>query len=238
MTRKFWIVLALAALMAALCLGAGAESGGKCGETVFWSLSADGKTLTILGSGEMADYDMPDDVPWHGECAGITRAVVGEGITRIGNLAFVECGSMTGVSLPDSLTAIGDHAFDYCYDLEEVSLPGSLTDIGACAFRFCESLTEILFPEGLTELGPQAFAHCTALKAIHLPESVAHVSYLAFGDCQALTVAAVLNPEAKIGDGDLDVFIGCPAGLVLRGQAGSTLEAYAAAAGIAFEALD
>lgn len=113
-----------------------------------------------------------------------------------------------------------------------------MTEIGACAFRFCQSLKEILFPEGLTELGPQAFAHCKTLTAIDLPESVAHVSYLAFGDCQALTSAAVLNPEAAIGDGDLDVFIGCPAGLVLRGHGGSTLEAYAAAAGLAFEALD
>ena len=238
MTRKLWMVLALAVLLAALCAGAGAESGGQCGDTVFWSLSADGKTLTILGTGAMADYDMPEDVPWHGACAGITRAVVGEGVTRIGSLALVECGSMTAVSLPDSLTAIGDHAFDYCPALADVPLPGGLTEIGACAFRFCQSLTEILFPEGLTELGPQAFAHCTALKAIDLPESVAHVSYLAFGDCPALTSAVIRNPEAKIGDGDLDVFIGCQAGLVLRGQAGSTLEAYAAAAGIAFEALD
>lgn len=103
MKRKLWSLLVLAVLLGALCVGAGAESGGQCGENVFWSLSADRKTLTILGTGPMADYDMPDDVPWHGACAGITRAVVGEGVTRIGSLAFIECGSMTAVSLPDSL---------------------------------------------------------------------------------------------------------------------------------------
>ena len=56
MKRKWWIILALAALIAALGVGADAESGGQCGENVFWSLSSDGKTLTILGTGAMADY--------------------------------------------------------------------------------------------------------------------------------------------------------------------------------------
>ena len=238
MNKRFWMLLALAALLTALCIVAAAESGGQCGENVFWMLSGDGKTLTILGTGEMADYAEPDEVPWHSECESITRAVLGEGVTRIGNLAFVECRNMTGVSLPDSLTAIGNHAFDYCPALADVPLPGNLTEIGACAFRFCSSLKEIIFPEGLKELGLQAFAHCTALTAVDLPESVDHVSYLAFGDCAALSSAVLRNPDAKIGDGDLDVFIDCPAGLVLRGLAGSTLEAYAAAAGIAFEVLE
>ncbi len=238
MNKRFWMLLAVAVLLTALCIGAAAENGGQCGENVFWMLSGDGKTLTILGTGEMADYDEPDEVPWHSECDSITRAVVGEGISRIGNLAFIECRSMTGVSLPDSLTAIGQHAFDYCTGLTEVSLPGGLTEIDACAFRFCGSLKEILFPVGLKELGTQAFAHCTGLTAVDLPESVDHVSYLAFGDCAALSSVVLRNPNAKIGDGDLDVFIDCPAGLVLRGLAGSTLEAYAAAAGIAFEVLD
>ena len=83
---------------------------GECGENVNWSLSADG-TLTISGTGEMKDYGAPNSAhssttggptPWRKTYNHlIKRIVVEEGITRIGNGAFV-CGvsSEAGPHLP------------------------------------------------------------------------------------------------------------------------------------------
>ena len=42
---------------------------------------------------------------------GVTEVVIPDGVTSIGNWAFIGCSSLTSVTIPDSVTSIGDSAF-------------------------------------------------------------------------------------------------------------------------------
>lgn len=195
-----------------------------CGKDLTWKLEEDG-TLRISGTGGMDDYVQvrrePDkdgktrygsSAPWS-ENEGITRVVVGEGVTSIGAYAFEGCG-MKEVSLPATLTVVGQSAFEYCEKLETVELPDTVTEIGmfafngctgltgirlpaslasvaAAAFDTCTALTEIVLPEGVTDIGMYAFHNCVALKTVTLPASLTMIAEYAFDGCQALKTIIV-----------------------------------------------
>ena len=56
-----------------------------------------------------------------------------EGLTSIGDHAFLGCTGLTSVTFPEGLTNIGDRAFDNCTALVSVTVPDS-TQLGSCAF--------------------------------------------------------------------------------------------------------
>ena len=99
---------------------------GKCGETVNWSFYSDG-LLKISGKGAMDSYykanekSVPQDndvvTPWFKYNNQITRIVVEEGVTEIGDSAFAQCANVESISLPDSLTSVGAF-FIGRYDVE------------------------------------------------------------------------------------------------------------------------
>ena len=64
---------------------------------------------------------------------GVVHAIVAEGTTEIGELAFWACSSLASVTIPGSVTAIGDCAFLECSSLASVSLPAATT-LGSDAF--------------------------------------------------------------------------------------------------------
>ena len=101
-------VLLLSAAPAAFADG---ESG-SLGSNLQWSFS-DG-TLTITGSGDMADIAETERAPWYELRNEIYRVILPEGLTSIGNLAFYECEKLQTVVIPDSVTRIGNFAFAYC----------------------------------------------------------------------------------------------------------------------------
>ena len=112
-------------------------------------LSADGKTVTGVKS-------------WYKNS--LESIVIPNGVTSIGERAFLYCENLKTVTLPDSVTEIGDMAFSYCHALREVSLPKRLTKIGGGAFMMCSSLQTIKIPDSVTEIGVAAFLDCRALK--------------------------------------------------------------------------
>ena len=89
---------------------------GPCGDSVNWRLTENG-ALVILGSGDMWDYTVQNAPKWMSSYARqITRIVVMEGVTGIGEKAF-----FTGpyqirpeeILLPQSLKKIGNFAFPF-----------------------------------------------------------------------------------------------------------------------------
>lgn len=70
-------------------------------------------TLTITGQGAMADYANPEDAPWHNQRSEITKIVIEDGITHIGNLAFYGLTNATEAQVPSSVESIGLCAFSY-----------------------------------------------------------------------------------------------------------------------------
>ena len=96
------------------------DSAGTCGDNLTWRLS--NGTLTISGTGAMADYSSYTDVPWYDYHSFIKSIVINDGVTSIGDYAFSDCSSLTSVTIPNSVTSIGTSAFVYCSSLTSVIL--------------------------------------------------------------------------------------------------------------------
>ena len=133
--------------------GAWADASGSCGTAVTWSYVESTQTLTISGTGAMADYNNPLDRPWIGYVDNITSVVIGSGVTKIGICAFNNCENLTTVTFDGTptLTSIGDLAFIKCSKLASITLPAGVTSIGMSAFDNCTKLESINIPAGVSE---------------------------------------------------------------------------------------
>ena len=110
-----------------------------------------------------------------------------DGLTHIGDIAFLDCKNLTAITLPATLTHIGDRAFEWCANLTAITLPATLTHIGDRAFEWCANLTAITLPATLTHIGDRAFEWCANLTAITLPAGLTHIGDGAFEGCKNLT---------------------------------------------------
>lgn len=166
---------------------------GDCGEegdNVKWVLSEDG-TLTISGSGKIrglsnldsSDYTINDSSPWPETL--VKRVVINEGITEIGDGAFIYSWNLEEIDLPTSLTRIGILALAGCSSLYAISIPTNVTDIGQLAFRDDASLSYLILPD-IDTIRMGMFIDCPALESITIPSSVTSIENQAFDCCGAL----------------------------------------------------
>ncbi len=160
-TAGLCLVLLALLLTVVSCKSGPANAEGTCGDDIDWSYDSDDKSLSLTGSGEMADYDSATDVPWASVIAYVESIEVGEDISTVSDYAFYGASALTEVSLPDSLATIGDYAFAFCGKLENADLPTSLTAIGDSAFEGCHSLKAAFVPASVSSLGSRAFALCS-----------------------------------------------------------------------------
>ena len=190
-----------------------AESGpeivasGYCGaegneESVSWTLDSNG-LLTISGTGKMRNYDY---APWWDNRKIIKKVVITEGMTSIGNSAFIYCTSLSSIDIPNSVTSIGNYVFTSCTSLSSINIPNSVTSIGNYVFTSCTSLTSIDIPNSVTSISDNAFALCTSLTSIDIPNSVTSISDNAFALCTSLSSITIPNSVTSIGG---SAFVGC-----------------------------
>ena len=137
---------------------------GQCGPKLMWTLSCDGE-LTISGSGEMANWDKQEDVPWYSQRGSITSLVIESNIKTIGMYAFAGC-NITSIVIPSGVTSIGNYAFNGCIALSSVTIPNSVTGIGNRAFNGCSALISVSVSSSVTSIGYNAFFSCNSLTAI------------------------------------------------------------------------
>ena len=109
---------------------------GTCGENIIWALGEDG-VMDVFGTGAMASYYSPAEVPWCAFMDQIHSVVVAEGVTSAGSLIFNGYYNLTNVSLPSSLKTIGHAAFLNCPKLVSVAIPDGVTSIGNQSFGNC-----------------------------------------------------------------------------------------------------
>ena len=100
----------------------------------------------------------------------MTKVIIGNNITRIGNYAFYRCYSLTSVTIPNSVTSIGEYAFQNCRDLTSVTIPNSVNTIGEYAFQYCESMTSVTMGSGVTSIDQYAFSNCTGLTRVNISD--------------------------------------------------------------------
>lgn len=146
---------------------AAAPTEGTCGKNASWKL--ENGTLTISGTGEMSNYD-GNDVPWYDNLSSITRVVIDDGITSIGDHAFEDCRNLINIIMPSSVTSIGYYAFSGCNSLTGVTIPDGVASIGESAFQNCSSLSSVTIPYSVTSIEVSAFSGCSSLSDITVSE--------------------------------------------------------------------
>ncbi|MBQ7563369.1 MAG: leucine-rich repeat protein [Lachnospiraceae bacterium] len=106
---------------------------GKCGDNASYKFDPQNGTLFILGYGDMYDFEFDDGeegvvtIPWWSIYAGIKRIIIANGITSIGDSAFI-FHPVTEITIPKSVTVIKDSAFYNAYALEFVYYKGKASD--------------------------------------------------------------------------------------------------------------
>ena len=170
---------------------------GKCGDNVTYTLDSNG-TLTISGSGDMANYSNYVYSPFH--YGGIQKVIIQDGVTSIGNYAFYSCTGLISIVIPDSMTKIGESAFFGCTGLTSIVIPDSVTYINTLAFYNCRGLTSIVIPNSVTEIGVGAFKGCTGLTSIVIPDSVTSIGDSVFYECTGLTSIVIPDSVTSIGN--------------------------------------
>lgn len=242
--KKRLISLLLAFSMMLTFLPAGAVSAfaegnpypydcGKMRGTVTATLSSNNDgvgtyTLTIRGKGPMKNYDMDSvhSVPWYDAIPKITRLIVDNGVTSLGDCVlhgfdgWHDAESLKEVTLPEGLTYLGDYAFDSAAELKSITLPSTLTTIGGAAFYECTGLTDITIPSDVKTIDSMAFFGCTGLTSVTIPDKVETLRADAFKCCTQLTR---INIPKSVKSMETEVFSYCTALTCITFEPGSNL---------------
>ena len=158
------------------------------GSNLTWTLDSEG-TLTISGTGAMKDFTSDEsfmifpETPWNQHIKDIHKIVVSDGVTTIGNCAFLAC-SAESILLPDSVERIGDKAFGFT-SISEIIIPEGVKSIGEYVFSNC-NLVNVTLPNSLESIGEFAFFCCNSLQQLLIPANVSYIGTLAFEACGSL----------------------------------------------------
>ena len=208
--------------------------GATADDNAYWALV--GGTLTISGSGDMANYTNADEVQWKDSVADIKNVVIGNGVTNVGAYAFNGCENLTSVVIPTGVTQIGDNAFNDCNKLANVYYTGTKAEwdaltkgsgndslTNATLHYHCGAIADdnvywALVGDTLTISGSGAMADyadassvpwnnsITAIKTVGIENGVTNVGDYAFSGCENLTSVTIARSVKNIGD---NVFNNC-----------------------------
>ena len=209
---------------------------GVCGDNVNWTLDNDG-VLTISGTGDMYDYAYPTlttmptigsnaTAPWAGKY--IKKIIIEEGVTRIGNGAFIYAGlvvagndgsyemsKVDNIILPDTLISIGYHAFwgTGCKTLiipaclEEADFPFKLSTFENVIYNadtvvsnmFSQtSISSVILSSDTKIIERNAFDSCNGLQYVNCG-GVTEIGENAFANCDSLSKVILPDTLVSIG---------------------------------------
>jgi len=200
-------------------------SQGYCGaegheEDVTWVLKniSHNYTLTISGTGAMADYNGLSERPWDSYAKGIETIVIEDGVTSIGSSAFYDCASLTAVTIPAGVTTIGKYAFENCSGLTTITIPASVTSIGYGVFASCNQLETMMVEAGNKVYDSRNSCNAIIEKESNtliagcnntiIPDDVTNIGNNAFEGCDGLTTVTIPAGVTYIGK---DAFYNCTA---------------------------
>ena len=170
-------------------------------DNVRWQLAENGNstyTLTLSGSGEMADYLAGSVRPWNNYAAKITKLVVENGVSSVGSRTCYNFATLTDVVLAATVTDIGEYSFSSCNALTSIDL-SNVTSIRANAMRDDTALSDITLSSKLNVIGYQAFCNSGAPdSSISIPESVTEIGFGAFSGAKFTNVLNLPNVK-KVG---------------------------------------
>lgn len=211
--------LLLCALLVAPAVAAEAPGSGRIG-ALTWSVSAG--ALVITGQGAIPDYTEHNPAPWSAYNDEVYRLELGNGITRIGAMAFYDFVRIRTVSVPFSVKEIGAMAFAGCEAMETIVMPQVKT-IESYAFSRCFALDGVVLPNTLTALDDHAFYRCVSLSYIRVPASVTTMGRTVFAYCSSLLRADIEAPITSLPEWffygcDRLEYVALPASVVAAGE--------------------
>ena len=182
-----------------------------------------GGTLTISGTGDMADYPRASSSPllappWYNSSVSITRVVIEDGVTSIGQSTFYSCLNVTSVTIGNSVTTdIGYQMFHSCTKLTSIEIASDNPHFSSeNDVVFNKDKTTLMqyplgkqgayiIPNSVTSIANWAFAYCAGLTSVTYGNSVNSVGSSVFYLCTKLASieAASGNPNFSSQDGVL-----------------------------------
>ena len=109
----------------------------------------------------------------------LTEIIINGGVEEISDGALRNT-AIESINLPEGVTKIGDAAFMGCANLTEVILPKSLETIGEGAFSGCAALRKIELPEKIDTIAEYLFSGCKSLHTVTLHPSIRMINLNAF----------------------------------------------------------
>ena len=200
---------------------------------VTWNFDATTGTLTIGGTGAMADYEQTSDgqstAPWAFLSDKITRVIIGEGVTKVGSNAFQGCTALNDVFVKGAKTlTIGTAAFDAtktpaiyvptgqgaAYQTAWSAYAGSIGEYMSCgadAMAVYDAATKTLTICGkgaMTDFASAADQPWKSLQGevqtVSFEPFITAIGTNAFSGCSALTAANIEGTATTIADGAFD----------------------------------
>ena len=219
--KKKWLSIALVLCMVLTMLpvsafAADVTSSGTFGtdNALTWSLYDDG-TLEISGTGAMPDFSYSVPAPWKDFSSKLTKVIVNQGVTNVGESTFSYNSTIQSVVLSDTVVSVGKSAFSGCSALKTVQFGSGLTELGGLgswnfAFGSCSSLERfevaesnhafsadngILYNAEKTQiiLCPQKMSG-----SVVIPEGVTAIGADAFDNCASITCIKLPASLTKI----------------------------------------
>lgn len=193
-------VLVLLLIMLVQTTKVSANDGGTCGDGLTWTYSETTNTLTISGVGEMADYDdyPPGTTPWFNYRENILSVIIEDGVSSLGNNAFLECSGLITVTIPNSVITIGRSSFLDCANLSCVIVGLNVDSIGDWAFYGCDNITDFYCYAENAPKGRLSFFRSFMKNAtIHVPStSMGNYIYSRFWKCFG-TIMSIKDDDPK-----------------------------------------
>lgn len=142
--KSYWLLPLMCLLLFLICRPMQAEAEStliQCGDNVYAEFDSDTGVMTISGTGAMWDGDAFDEEYYYRDRYGqkypkanIYIVEIGNGITYIGNYAFMNCRNIKKLSIANTVEEIGICAFSNTKGLTSLNIPFSVAKIGINAF--------------------------------------------------------------------------------------------------------
>ena len=157
-----------------------------------------------IGSGADYEFGWTTSIPSGAFCymSGLSKITWPDGLTSIGDSAFLLCG-FTKVVIPEGVKTIGDKAFADCASLKRLAIPSTADSVGKYAFLNCAQLNDVFIMSKSITIGEKAFDACgTISHVLYAASEVRKSAVNIFAGNQSLKTAECVhygwkNPETS-----------------------------------------
>ena len=195
-----------------------------------YTLNSDGQSYSVTGIGTCTDTEIVIPNIYNGLPvtnigntafwfnSSIANVIIGENVTHIGELAFVES-SITQIEFSDSVISIGQGAFWTCRALTTVVITKNIENVEFGAFGRCTALENIFVDEDnqhyqsidgnlYTKDGKTLVSYASGKEdtSFEILDSVTSIGVYAFAGCTSLTSITIPDSVTSIG---YSAFYGC-----------------------------